>query len=234
MSVDELERSLDSLHWQLWIWTFCVFLGLVVELSQEVLERATELTSLRDLLSEPKRGILSAIIGVVLITLGVAGELHVETRTARVEGSLRIANDTTLSIFKERADAAEGQVAAAKRDAAQANERAANAEKELAGAQRDAALARKEAEGYQAQIAKSNADAADARRQAADDNLRLAELQAELLPRRVTPQQRTMFLDLLGKSKGIPKVYIWGDMTVSDRIDFGKNLLDSSASEGVR
>jgi hypothetical protein len=98
MSVDALERLLTCLgHWLLFF-TFLVVLGLVVEYIPEIIEKARTKQF-------PWKSV-HTIIGGVLITAGVAGELYFEDRASKVETDLRMANDTiTASLNKEAGEA---------------------------------------------------------------------------------------------------------------------------------
>ncbi len=112
--ISNLERSLDSLEGWLAFMTALVVLGLVIEYWHELPEA---ITALRRAWSWKP---LCIVVGGILITVGVAGELVVQRIASDKETALRKANDkifTGLNI----------EAAQARRDASAASERAAAA-----------------------------------------------------------------------------------------------------------
>jgi hypothetical protein len=87
-SIKTLESSLDS--WATWLFvaTFLVVVGLILEYWYEI----------RDLLaSRPfERKHSLTILGAILGTIGVAGELVIEYQASRVETALRRANGKVI------------------------------------------------------------------------------------------------------------------------------------------
>jgi hypothetical protein len=117
---------LDSLGSWLTFWTALVVVGLAVEYWHE----------LRDLLRirpfDWKK--LQVLIGGILITVGVAGELFVQFRAQRIETDLRTTSHKVEGLLNQEAEAARGEASSAKMTAlqfqqaiAEANERAASA-----------------------------------------------------------------------------------------------------------
>ena len=118
-AIRDLENSLDTLEAWLLAATGLVVLGLVLEYWHEIPEAIESLKkawSWRPLL---------VIVGGVLITLGVAGELTVQFFASRKETNLRKKNDELFSIVNS-------ETAQALERAAQANERASQNEREAA------------------------------------------------------------------------------------------------------
>ena len=118
-TIDNLEKSLTSLEFWLFAATALVVLGLVLEYWHEIPEAIIDLK--RAWAWKP----LLVIIGAVLITVGVAGELAVQFFAARKETKLRKANDAVFSILN-------GRAAETLEHAAKADERASQNEKEAA------------------------------------------------------------------------------------------------------
>jgi hypothetical protein len=106
-SIDALETSLDSLAAWLLFWTALVVVGLIIEYVPEFVE----------LRRDVKRKKLFTLVGGVLITVGVAGELAVEFKASRVETTLRSQSRKYEGLLNEKAGDA-GQAAG------DANERA--------------------------------------------------------------------------------------------------------------
>lgn len=126
MSIDQLERSLDSLGGWLAFWTAVVAIGLVVEYGQSlwILFKATLRWLFRRAVFD--RSLLNATaVGGLLITAGVAAEVWVEVRASQVETQLRNASNKALALLNKEANDA-------RRDAATAMQRAAEAERETA------------------------------------------------------------------------------------------------------
>jgi hypothetical protein len=113
---DILIASLDSYHFWLHFWTATVVAGLIIEYLP---------TFVRFINKEKFK---TEMIGGILITLGVAGELYVEVRSAPIEGRLRAT---------EQID-----VANAGREAANANERAGKADERAGKLEVEAATQR--------------------------------------------------------------------------------------------
>jgi hypothetical protein len=109
-TIKSLEEALDSLSFWMRFWTALVVFGLIVEYVPEVLK----LFKTRPF----DRSLLRAVMGGILITVGVAGELYIEFRASSREDALRTANKTIIA----RLD----------REAADARTKQAEAEKELA------------------------------------------------------------------------------------------------------
>src|ERR1017187_6258855 len=105
-----LESSLDS--WEFWLAasTLTVVVGLVLEYWYEVRKLASE---------RPFRWkSFQELMGAVLVTIGVAGELLIQSKASKIEAAIRDVNHKVeASLNKQAADA--------KREAAEANERTA-------------------------------------------------------------------------------------------------------------
>jgi hypothetical protein len=116
-TIDSLEKSLASLEFWLLAATALVVLGLVLECWHEIPAAIDELRRAWAWKS------FLVIVGGVLITVGVAGELAVQFFASRKETNLRKANDAVFSILN-------GKAAEALERAAKADERASQNEKE--------------------------------------------------------------------------------------------------------
>lgn len=121
-SINNLEKSLDSLEVWLAVATALVVLGLVLEYWHEIPE------SIRALKVAWSWKPVCIIVGGILITAGVSGELFIQSLASRKETALRNANDAISAILKKAASDASERAADADERAANANERAANLE----------------------------------------------------------------------------------------------------------
>jgi hypothetical protein len=100
-AIKALERSLDSLGAWLTVWTALVVVGLIVEFGED----------LRELIVERpfKWRLLRGMVGGLLITVGVAGELFVQFKAAKAETELRAdSHEIEARLNKEAADATSG------------------------------------------------------------------------------------------------------------------------------
>ena len=124
-----LERSLDSWGFWLTISTLAVVIGLVFEYWYEVKRLVRE---------RPFRWkAFQELMGAVLVTVGVAGELFIQAKSSKIETAIRDVNhNIEASLNKQAGDA--------KREASDANERAAQADERAAGANRIAEAERLE------------------------------------------------------------------------------------------
>jgi len=187
--ISNLERLLDTLTVWLFISTLLVVIGLVVEYGHDVKELFT---------ARPyNRKLAQTVIGGILITVGVTGELVIQFMASRVETDLRSkSHQIEAQLNKEAGEARENAANAvdhaskAEVNLAEANERAANA-------LRSAETARKDAEAFRLDIAKANERAANAEREAArlnkvaeDERLARLKIEEKMAPRHLTPDQQ--------------------------------------------
>lgn len=114
-SVKSLERSLDSFETLLAWMTALVVIGLVIEYWHEIPEAINEVREVRKVLWQPA----CVILGAILITVGVAGELAVQFFASRKQGDLRTTNHQIEGLLT-------AQAAAARQKASEADERAIN------------------------------------------------------------------------------------------------------------
>ncbi|SRR6266478_2054883 len=124
--ISNLERSLDSLEGWLAFMTALVVLGLVIEYWHELPEA---ITALRRAWSWKP---LCIVVGGILITVGVAGELVVQRIASDKETALRKANDKIFTGLNIEAAQARRDASAASERASKADERASKNEKEAA------------------------------------------------------------------------------------------------------
>lgn len=162
IQVSHLERSLDSLNNCLKVATGAVVIGLLVEYPYEIYEAICEF---KNRLLKPSL----TIAGAILITLGVAGELVIQSKESIVEGNLRSANHEVQ--------------AGLEKEASQAQEKAKQATAASLGAEVRIALARKAA-------AEADERAAKAGSIAEAERLERIKLQAAVAPRSLDPEQQ--------------------------------------------
>src|SRR5216683_6112396 len=104
MVPDPRELRLDALGSWLGFWTAIVVIGLFLEYREEftrlIRARVDWSTLSRYWWIDWKRA--QSVIGGILVTLGVAGELYVQITAARVEHDLRASNDLTIAQLTAR------------------------------------------------------------------------------------------------------------------------------------
>lgn len=119
-SLKSLEMSSDSLEaWLTWS-TLLVVIGLIIEYWHEVPEAVRDIQAGKNVWKA-----LCLILGGVLITLGVAGELIFESRLAASTGQARSKTHEIESLLNDKASSAD-------REAEEARERAATLAKQAA------------------------------------------------------------------------------------------------------
>jgi murein DD-endopeptidase MepM/ murein hydrolase activator NlpD len=194
-AIDALEKSLDSLEFWLTFWTALVVIGLVVEYWHDVADLIT---------TKPfdwKK--FQTIIGGILITAGVAGELSIQFKAASVEGKLRTASHQVEALLNKEAEDARSAAESAKTTAkgfeqniAGANARARTAEAQVASANaasRDAVAKVSTAEARiseaQRSAAESKKEAARLTKEAEAEHLARVRLEQQLSWRSVTSRQ---------------------------------------------
>ena len=97
-AIKALEKSLDSLGVWLLVWTALVVVGLIVEFAEDLRELITERPF--------KWRLLRTMVGGLLITIGVAGELFVQFRASKVETELRTnSHEIEAQLNKQAAEA---------------------------------------------------------------------------------------------------------------------------------
>ena len=127
-NISNLESSIDSLEVWLTLMTGLVVLGLVIEYWYEIPEAISELKEGKEGRWKP----ICTIIGAVLITIGVGGELVVQFKASAEGTDLRKANDAISVGLKTAASEAIERAGKAVERASKADERAAANEKEAA------------------------------------------------------------------------------------------------------
>jgi hypothetical protein len=159
-SLASLDVCSSSLHWWLGLWTFLVAAGVALEIIFVVWEYIEDLHDCkRSLIRPPVRpNLLLFILGLLgagLVTVGVAGELNVESKIATVETCIRNGNNelslllskeagdaaTSAKTAHEEADAVKGIADESRADAKDALAKAKAAQGELSHAEADAARA---------------------------------------------------------------------------------------------
>src|ERR1700737_4823955 len=140
-AIKALEKSLDSLGVWLAVSTALVVVGLIVEFAEDLRELITERPF--------KWRLLRTMVGGLLITIGVAGELFIQFRASKVETEIRTDSQQVEALLNK-------QDADANKEAAHARNEAGTAINQAAQATRDASVARRDAESFQLEIAKAN------------------------------------------------------------------------------
>lgn len=184
-----LDSRLDSLTFWLWVSTATVVVGLVIEYLQEFVE----LFKTRSF----DRKKLRTLVGGLLITVGVVGELVVAIKSSGVETKLRTTTHKVESLLN-------GKAADARKEADEAKERASDLEDEAAMLEDDAAALDKEAADLSSkteQLRKANIEARE--KLEAEKRERLA-LEQFLSPR--DPGEQSSLNAALAKFPGITAI----------------------------
>jgi hypothetical protein len=205
-AIKALEKSLDSLGLWLTVWTALVVVGLIVEFAEDLKLLLTERPF--------KWRLFRTMVGGVLITIGVAGELFVQFRASKVETDLRTDSHEVEALLNE-------QAADANREAGNAKIEAGNAIKQAAQATRDAEVARRDAESFQLDIARANEHAAEANKKAEEERLARLKIEERLAPRRMSAQQTTTLVRDLKPLNGhrVTIFFISGDLEAATFVD---------------
>ncbi|HEX4486929.1 MAG TPA: hypothetical protein VH088_11710 [Terriglobales bacterium] len=105
--ISSLERTLD--YWSFWltVFTLLVVVGLVIEYEHDV----------RELIKNFKWKLLQTVIGGILVTVGVAGELIVQYEASKVETDLRTASHQVEAVLEADAAQARKEAKQAENDA---------------------------------------------------------------------------------------------------------------------
>lgn len=202
----DLEASLD--RWTFWLWlsTAAVAAGLLVEYIPETVEFIKLLKRTRRFW----RRKLFTVMGGVLITVGVVGELGVAVMSSSVETKLRAArHDIEAVLNKEASDA--------RKDAGDANERAGKAAEHASLADERAANAEKEA--------------ARLKKAAEDEKLARVKIEERIRPRRLSPRQREVIRAALSPYSGA-RVRISTVADDAESFNLGADIKDAVSSAG--
>jgi hypothetical protein len=194
--IKSLESSLDSLGSWLTFWTICVVFGLVVEYFPEAVVA---------LKKRPFRwSALKPIIGGILVTAGVAGELAIQFRAAGVETKLRNATAEVFGTLDK--EAGEARKAAA----------------DIVGKYKDVDLA----------IADANARAKAAEALAETERLERTKLEAQIAPRRLTPTQRKAIAEAVKPFAGRSVSVVSYTLDLEGAV-LGKQIVDAFTDGGL-
>ena len=182
VSIRSLESSLDRSGVWLTVCTALVVLGLVVEYLPAIADAVR---------SRPIRiGSFRGVVGGILVTVGVAGELFVGFRAGAIETRLRAANEQAFAAFNKEAGEA-------RRAAGEAIERAGNAEKAAKGFEAQIADANARAQEAEAQAARARAESKNAVATASAASTRTTQTEARITPRRLSVEQRAALVSAL-------------------------------------
>ncbi len=133
--ISSLEIRSDSLEAWLLLWIILIVIGLVVEVFVVVKEHVHRV--------ENRTGwtLLLQLIGPMLITIGVAGELGIHVKAGHVNMGLRNANRKVVGLLNKEAGDARREAGTAIKAAGDANERAKKYEGDIARAREQATKA---------------------------------------------------------------------------------------------
>jgi hypothetical protein len=187
-----LETSLDSIEFWLFLSTLAVVIGLVIEYwfpLRELLRAFRERPFPWKLLLE--------MVGGILVTVGVAGELGFQSRASKVETTLRSDSHQIEGILNKQAADAQGEAAEARKEAegfqsqiADSNARAKTAEAVVASANAASRDAVTKVATADARIAEAKKGAAEANETAERERLEREQLAQLLSPRTLTIDQQ--------------------------------------------
>src|SRR5438094_936050 len=111
-SISALEKALDSLEFWLVVSTFLVVIGLILEYWHEVKRLIEERPF--------KWKAFQEIVGALLVTAGVAGELVIQFRASTVETALRSASHKVEALLNKAAADSIKQAGDANKEAGEA------------------------------------------------------------------------------------------------------------------
>ncbi len=180
-NISNLERYVDFLEMLVWIASAAVVIGVAFELLVVVHEYKSDLRGWRrgSICSpeKPSRSMFAfELLGALLVTLGVAGELWVGIVSGNRNSELRDKNRTLVGLIRQQAGNAE-------RVGGEASERAARLEDRARSAER----LQREAESRIAIAEQLTAEA----------SLETARLRKSMMARRLTGEQRSALRSLL-------------------------------------
>ena len=180
-AVESLESRSDSFEAWLSFWITCVVVGLVVEV----------FVVIKDHLRSGRHidwKLCVELLGPVLITIGVAGELGIHFKAGHNNTELRSVHNERIGLLDKEASAARRETESIKRDTIGFSLQLATAKKDVAEAN---ALAKK----YEAGIADAKARAAEAEKGAAQAKLMAEAEQHERMKLEAIVAPRSLSLD---------------------------------------
>ncbi|HUS10753.1 MAG TPA: hypothetical protein VMZ30_09830 [Pyrinomonadaceae bacterium] len=169
--IANLEASSESLEAWLALWITLVVLGLVVEVAVVL----TEFFHVSSYDAGKRNGwkLFQNLLGPILITIGVAGELGIHVKAGHINTSLRNASRSVSALL---------------------NKEAGYARREAALARKEAESARRDAEGFRLDIVKTNGRAAEAVKIAEQERLARIKIEHQLSDRDLSAAERVALL----------------------------------------
>jgi hypothetical protein len=150
-SISSLESSVDSLDFWLWASTAAVVIGVAAEVYFVVHEHVSAREAWqRGSIRSPDRpstwlfGV--ELLSIILVVLGVAGELVVGIVSSRWNADLRNQNNRLVALVREKASNAAKSAGDANREAGQARKEAASTDLKAGQLDKEAASLRQKAE----------------------------------------------------------------------------------------
>jgi hypothetical protein len=192
--ISGLESSLDSIEFWLFLSTLAVVVGLLVEYWFPLWELIEALRKR----PFPWKLVLE-IVGGVLVTIGVAGELWFQSRASKVETTLRSDSHQIEGILNKQA----------------------------ADAQGEAAEARKEAEGFESQIADAERGAEQLRKDAEGERLARVTIEAKVAWRHLTEKQKSEIATSLGDFSNQEGGSFWFEAGDTEAAIFASDIAES-------
>lgn len=261
--VKSLNESLDTVAFRLDIATAAVVIGLLIEYAEDARKvfwalvngvTNRNLNSFRALEGHVK----SAVLGGVLITVGVGAELWYGYRASAIDSALQTANGQIVAFLNGKARAAELATQGLKTEAEKARAQAEGFRSQIADADARVKLAEgriKTAESNaalaaatvrmagariadaQRGIATANRAAEEARSMASRSDLARAELEARIAPRTLDASQRAFIgnaLRVFAKSLFARQVRLeWQSIDIEATI-FGVEIKDALSKAGIQ
>jgi hypothetical protein len=191
-AISKLERSLNSLGGWLVFFTLLVVIGLILEYAED----------LKDLITKRpfKWKLLGAMVGALLITAGVAGELVVEYRASRVETELRTANEKVIAMLNQKAGDAQVSADKAANSADRANSSAKKANDEAGTAEKRAEEIGRQADELRGKTSDLANGLAESQNTELAERKKVLDLESSLAPRilgfQIGPGNKTSFDEL--------------------------------------
>lgn len=200
--ISGVERYVDSLEKWLWISSLAVIVGVALEVYFVIHEyKEDRETWLKGIVRPPDkpstRVLCGEIASIVLVVLGIAGELGVGILSSNANANLRTLNNSRLDLVRQQAIEATTQAGDAKRSAKESARAASSAvssaraaKQEAEGSMQLARGARQEADSFEKRIVSATDTATKAESNLVEAMERARRIEAQLEWRLLTTEQQ--------------------------------------------
>jgi hypothetical protein len=238
-----LDASRSSWHGLLHVFTWFVIVGLGFDLFVIIKEFRDDWKDFRYgqvhpyEIHLPKRPsvwlLILGLVGTALIVIGVAGELHVDVKVAKVETDIRAANDALLGLIIQEAGTAKSSAEGAAEAASGAKESADAAQRYTEQIRADLEVATKAARKAESELAAEQRQTAEAQEKAAHAQL-ILETYVSVFSKNLTARRmdcRRAIEQLKHTTKG--SVEIWYEPDDEEATDFASQVYRCLGRDGA-